>query len=58
MVDFVCVSSRTLWIKFKSSRVKDSVVVGYGLMFWNNIDRNLDSIGNGYRLCILGDVNG
>ena len=26
--------------------------------FWNDMDRTLDSIGSGYRLCILGDVNG
>ena len=26
--------------------------------FWNDIDRTLDSLGNGYRLCILGDLNG
>ena len=23
--------------------------------FWNDMDRTLNSIGNGYRLCILGD---
>ena len=26
--------------------------------FWNYIDRVLDRVGNGYRLCILGDLNG
>ena len=26
--------------------------------FWNNMDRTLDSVGNGYRLCILRDLNG
>ena len=26
--------------------------------FWNIIDRNLDNIGNGHRLCILEDLNG
>ena len=26
--------------------------------FWNDMDRTLDSVGNGYRLCILGDLNG
>ena len=26
--------------------------------FWNDMNRTLDSIGNGYRLCILGDLNG
>ena len=43
------------------------VVVGYGPneaegeerdRFWNDMDRNLDSVENGYRLCILGDLNG
>ena len=24
---------------------------------WNDMDRTLDSIGNVYRLCILGDLN-
>ena len=27
-------------------------------MFWNDMDRTLDSIGNGYRLFILEDLNG
>ena len=26
--------------------------------FWNDMDRTLDSVRNGYRLCILGDLNG
>ena len=26
--------------------------------FWNEMDRILDGIGDGYRLCILGDLNG
>ena len=30
VIDFGCVSSRILWIKFKFSRVKVCVVVGYG----------------------------
>ena len=25
---------------------------------WNDMDRTLDSVGNGNRLCILRDVNG
>ena len=25
--------------------------------FWNDMERTLDSIGNGYRLYILGDLN-
>ena len=27
-------------------------------MEWNDMDRTLDTVGNGYRLCILGDLNG
>ena len=26
--------------------------------FWNETDRTLDNVGNGYRLCILRDLNG
>ena len=26
--------------------------------FWNNMDRILDKVWNGYRSCILGDLNG
>ena len=40
-------------------------MVGYGPTegdgkerFWNDMDRTLDSVGSGYRLCILGDLNG
>ena len=53
VVDFVCVSSRILWIKFKFSWVKVSVVVGYGPSegdgeernrFWKNMDRILDRV--------------
>ena len=60
------ITSRVLWIKLKFSRVKVCVVVGYGLTegdgeerdrFWN-MERTLDNVGNGYRLCILGDHNG
>ena len=49
-----------------NSRVKVCVVVGYGPnerdgeerdRFWNDMDRTLDSVGNGYRLCILRDLN-
>ena len=25
--------------------------------FWNNMDRTVDRGANGYRLCILGDLN-
>ena len=26
--------------------------------FWNYMDRTLDIVGNGYKLCILGAING
>ena len=26
--------------------------------FWNDMDRTGDRVGNGYRLCVLGDLNG
>ena len=61
------VSCRILWIKFRFSRVKVCVVVGYGPnegdgeerdRFWNDMDRTLNSVRNGYRLCMLGDLNG
>ena len=67
LVDFGCVSSRILWIKFKFSRVKVCVVLVYGPnegdgeerdRFWNDMDKTLDSVGNGYRLGIVGDLNG
>ena len=45
-----------------NARVKVCVVVRYGPIegdveerdrFWNDMDRTLDSVWNGYRLCIL-----
>ena len=48
------------------SRVKVCVVVKYSPnkeneerdRFWNDKDRFLDRVGNGYKLCIPGDLNG
>ena len=66
VVDFGCVNSRILGIKLYFPRVKVCVVVGYSPnegdgeerdRFWNDMDRTLDSVGNVYRLCILGDLN-
>ena len=65
VIDFGCVSSRILWIKFKFSRVKVCVVLEYGPnegdgeerdRFWNDMDRILDSVGNGYSMCINGSI--
>ena len=27
-------------------------------MLWNDMDRAMNRVGNGYRLCVLGDLNG
>ena len=62
VIDFGCVSSRVLWVKFKFSMVKVCMVVGYGPnegdgeerdRFWNEMDRILDREGNGYRCAFL-----
>ena len=61
------VRSRILWIKFRFSRVKVCAMAEYGAneddveersIFWNDLDMIKDRIGNGYRLSILGDING
>ena len=66
VINFRCVTSRILWVKFKFSRVIVCLVVRYGLnegageergRFWNDMDMVLDRVGNGYRSCILGDLN-
>ena len=66
VIDFGSVISQILWIKFKYSRVKARVVVEYGPneeigeereRFWNDMDRTMDRVGNGYRLCMLIDLN-
>ena len=60
-------SSRILCIKLKFSRVKICVVVGYRPnerdgeerdRICKNMDRILNRVGNGYRLCILSNLNG
>ena len=62
VIDFGCVSSRILWIKFKLSRVEVCVVVGYGPnkgigeereRFFNDMDRTLDIVENAYKLLVL-----
>ena len=67
VIDFGCVKSKILWTEYKFSRVKVCVVVEYGPnegdseereSLWNYFDRIVDRVGNGYRLCILGDLNG
>ena len=54
-------------LALESSIVKDCVVVRYGPSegdgeerdrFWNNMDIILDRVENGYRVFILGDLNG
>ena len=53
-------------IKFKLSRVEVCVVVRYGPSeeyveerdrFWKEMERVLDRVGNGYRLCFVEDLN-
>ena len=67
VIDIVCVNSRPLWIKLKFSRVKVCMAVGYGSYegeseernkFWNDMDMIPNRVGNGYILCILGDLIG
>ena len=66
VIDFGCVTSRILCIKFTVSRAKVFVFGGYGPYegdgeererFWNDMDRTMDRVGNGYRLCMLIDLN-
>ena len=58
LIDFGCVRSRILWIKFRFSRIRVCMVVGYGSneingeergRFWNDLYRTVDRVGNGYR---------
>ena len=67
MIGFKYVSYRVLWVKFKFRRVKVSMVAVYGPVeeeieererFWNDLDRVVYRLGNGYRLCMLRDLNG
>ena len=64
--DTLNVTFRVLWIRFKFPRLKVCVVVGYGPnegngeereRFWNELDRIVDRLGNGYRSCVVGDFN-
>ena len=61
VVDFGFVSSKIIWIKLKFTRVKVSVVVWYGPNEGDGEGRDrkktMDSVGNGYRLYIIGNLN-
>ena len=66
LVDFVCVSSRIIWVTFRFSRVNLCVVVMDGpneghpeerKEFWNDLVRVLDRVGNGYGLCMRDKYN-
>ena len=66
VIDFGCVKLRILWIKFRFSRGKVYMVVGYYPNkgngeekgeFWNDLDRIMDKIKNGYRICVLENLN-
>ena len=65
MISIIC--SRILRVKFKFPRVKLFVVAVYGATegeveergtFWNDLGRVIDRADNGYRLCVVGDLNG
>ena len=68
LVNFVCVSSRILMVKFKFARVKVCVVVAYGpsdncaaeerVEFWNDLKGVLDRVNRGFRVIVMGDFNG
>ena len=67
MLDFGYASSRALCVNSKFSRAKICAVVVYGPTekdvegrerFWNNLNRVLDRLGNGYILCVVGNLNG
>ena len=60
---------RVLWIKSNFSNIKVCTVTAYGPTegeveeregFWNNLNRVVDRVSNGYKLlsCVLGDLNG
>ena len=55
LIDLGCVNSRTSSVMFRFSRVK---VCGGGDAWALLRGEVLDRIGNGYRLCMLGDLNG
>ena len=58
VIDFECVSSRILWVKFEFSRVNACVVAVYSLIEEKEQLSVVDRIGNRYRLCVQGDLNG
>jgi hypothetical protein len=68
MVKFECVSPRILLVKFKFKKVKVCVVVSYGpsenseeeeyMTFWNELNDVLDTVSLGFRMIVLGDLNG
>ena len=45
-----------LEVKFKFSTVRGNAEEREG--FWNDLDKVKDRVCNGYRLCVLGDLNG
>src|SRR5678815_2332729 len=67
MVDFVCVSTRSLKVKFKFEKIKICVVATYGpsegnveksTIFWDNLNDVLDGVSRSFRLIVLGALNG
>ena len=68
MVNYVCVSPRILMVKFKFKKVKVCVVAAYGpsegsderecVNFWSDLNGVLDRVSGGFRVIVLGDLNG
>ena len=50
VIDSGCVSSETLWVNFTEGDVAETE----GL--WNGLDRVVDRVSSGYKLCVLGDL--
>lgn len=68
MVGYECVNSRLLWVKLRFKKVKLCIVVAYGPCndrsvrekdkFWRDLEKVMNAVGNGYRLLVVGDLNG
>ena len=57
LVQFGCFSSQMMYINFKISKFKVCVMIALPreVRFWNDLDKALDRVGNGYRLCVMVD---
>ena len=59
VVEFGCVCSRILWVNLNFSKFKVCVVEDdeEREKSWNYLYRVLGGVTNGYRLCVIGDLN-